>query len=192
MFILRSIFKSLKKPSAQEVESKKQLAYASFNNIMFSLVVDLIILTLFFKPVEQMLSNLFLDDELVGKLLKEATNEKNILELDSLLTEGVFSILFDQGLYLQYLFIWLVNMLIFLAYFVFFYYKFQSTPGQMLISYKLVDENGKKPSLLKLLSRCILGFFSAIIFFLGFFMAAFGKKKQTMHDRLVGSYIIKK
>ena len=77
------------------------------------------------------------------------------------------------------------------AYFVGFWAWRGQTPGKMLLGIKIVTGDGGSINL----GRAILHYFgyfvSAIILFFGFFMITWDSKKQGLHDKIAGTYVIK-
>lgn len=76
---------------------------------------------------------------------------------------------------------------------IWFWSRYQATPGKMLISAKIVDvKTGGKPSLRALIIR-FLGYFPAyLILFLGVIWVGFDPKKQGWHDKMAGTLVIKR
>jgi len=71
--------------------------------------------------------------------------------------------------------------------------KFQGTFGKQVMKIKVIKFNGEinSPiSFLRAFSRNICRFFSAIILFIGYFMAGFTKNKQTLHDMIAECLVI--
>lgn len=68
----------------------------------------------------------------------------------------------------------------------------QATPGKMVISAKLVDvKTGGKPSIGQYVGRYFAYILSALPLGLGYFWAAWDPKKQTWHDKLAGTYVVR-
>ncbi|MEK4508489.1 RDD family protein [Paenibacillus sp. FSL K6-2524] len=68
----------------------------------------------------------------------------------------------------------------------------QGTVGKLILSVKIVDEEGEKISYLRSIGRYLARFISAIILCIGFIMIAFNEKKRGLHDLMAGTYVIKK
>ncbi|MDQ2086601.1 RDD family protein [Herbivorax sp. ANBcel31] len=68
----------------------------------------------------------------------------------------------------------------------------QGTIGKRILKIKVVDINGKKISFLKATARYLCKFISAAIFLAGYIMAAFTRKKQSFHDMITDTVVIKK
>ena len=91
----------------------------------------------------------------------------------------------------------LIMMVLEIVYYTFFVAsKRQATPGKMLLGLKFVDESGRRLTLSKALSRAVLKVISEFLLILGiglfaFITVAFTKKKQTLYDIILHTYVIK-
>ena len=67
------------------------------------------------------------------------------------------------------------------------------TPGKMALSVKVITKDGGQvPGYMKAFLREIVGkFVSSLIFGLGFFWMIWDKDKQTWHDKIAGTVVIK-
>ena len=73
-----------------------------------------------------------------------------------------------------------------------FWAKKQATPGKMAVSAKIVDaKTGGKPSTKQCVGRYFAYILSFIPFGLGFLWVAFDPKKQSWHDKLAGTVVVK-
>jgi uncharacterized RDD family membrane protein YckC len=71
--------------------------------------------------------------------------------------------------------------------------NYQATPGKMALNIKVVDENNGRLSFIRALGRSIVKqFVSGILTLgLGFLAAAFTKRKQALHDLMIGSVVLR-
>jgi uncharacterized RDD family membrane protein YckC len=75
---------------------------------------------------------------------------------------------------------------------VWFWKKFQATPGKMATKLRVVDaETGNTLSLGKCVGRYFAYFISFLPLGLGIFWIALDKRKQGWHDKLAGSVVIR-
>lgn len=66
------------------------------------------------------------------------------------------------------------------------------TLGKMAMGTKVVNEDGRAPSLLTAFMREVIGkFVSAIVLGLGFIWILFDSKFQGWHDKIAGTYVIR-
>ncbi len=71
-----------------------------------------------------------------------------------------------------------------------------ATPGKLFFNLRIVDEQGNLPNLKKAILREVLGKFILYIFTFGlvslfsYFMVVFGSKKQAVHDKIAGTYVL--
>jgi len=68
---------------------------------------------------------------------------------------------------------------------------FQATIGEMLLKLKIIDLFGKKISVLRALSRCLTTVISILPFGLGIWYITTDPKKQSWHDLIAGTFVIK-
>ena len=68
----------------------------------------------------------------------------------------------------------------------------QATPGKMLIGAKIVDAStGNVPTTGQFIGRYFAYLLSTIAFFLGFIWVAFDSRKQSWHDKLAGTVVVR-
>jgi len=67
----------------------------------------------------------------------------------------------------------------------------QGTFGKVLYKMKVVNADGGRLSILNAIGRFFAKFLSALILGIGFFMIAFTKNKQGLHDKLAKTYVVK-
>ncbi|MEH7223209.1 RDD family protein [Bacillus sp. JJ1566] len=68
----------------------------------------------------------------------------------------------------------------------------QGTLGKMIMGIKVADADGNRISFLRALGRFFAGYLSALIIGIGYLMAAFTSKRQTLHDMIASTIVIKK
>ena len=69
--------------------------------------------------------------------------------------------------------------------------KRQATLGKMALNMRVTGLQGERISFLNATGRYFGKILSAIILLIGFIMVAFSDKKQGLHDRLAGTYVVK-
>lgn len=67
----------------------------------------------------------------------------------------------------------------------------QATPGKMAAGIKVTDLNGQRITFGKATGRLLLKYFSGAAFYIGYLMVAWDDKKQTLHDKLAGTLVIR-
>lgn len=67
----------------------------------------------------------------------------------------------------------------------------QATLGKMALGIRVVDQEGERISFAKATGRYFAKILSALILLIGFIMAAFDQRKQALHDRLAGTYVLR-
>jgi uncharacterized RDD family membrane protein YckC len=66
----------------------------------------------------------------------------------------------------------------------------QATLGKMAVGIKVLNSNGETVSFAQALGRYLSKIVSAIILLIGFIMAGFDSKKQALHDKMAGTYVV--
>jgi uncharacterized RDD family membrane protein YckC len=66
-----------------------------------------------------------------------------------------------------------------------------ATPGKMAMSLQVVDAAGKKLPMPQAIGREIVKIVSGMILLIGYIVAFFDDRKRTLHDRVVGSFVVK-
>jgi uncharacterized RDD family membrane protein YckC len=70
--------------------------------------------------------------------------------------------------------------------------KFQGTPGKIAVKIKVVNKHGERVSFLQAFGRNSGKILSALILYIGFFMAIWTDKKQALHDQMANTYVVLK
>ncbi len=200
-FILRPLFRSLAgRGKAQEANVdgnlKKQIIYANFHARFMSMIIDFIIIFSLFSPILSLILGYFFDQNAHVAFMKEFSQNGG-LQADASFSdlwqnEKFRDFFIEQGFIWQIIASILTNLGVLMAYFTSFYYLKQASPGQMLISLKIVNEKLEKPGLARLILRNFFAFFSGLFFFLGFFWILISRKNQAFHDVIAATYVIKK
>jgi uncharacterized RDD family membrane protein YckC len=69
---------------------------------------------------------------------------------------------------------------------------FQATIGELTLNLKVIDLFGKKLSFLRALTRCIATIVSILPFGYGIWYITTDPKKQSWHDLIAGTFVVKK
>lgn len=67
--------------------------------------------------------------------------------------------------------------------------RYQASLGKMALRLKVVDTKGHRLSLPRALGRNLLKLLSCLTFPIGFMLAGWTKRKQTLHDMITGCYV---
>jgi uncharacterized RDD family membrane protein YckC len=67
----------------------------------------------------------------------------------------------------------------------------QGTLGKKVLGLKVVDLNGNRISFARASGRFFASILSGLILGIGYLMAAFNPKKQSLHDQIAGTFVIK-
>ena len=89
--------------------------------------------------------------------------------------------------------LWVVQMVIYVVYFVFMDVKYGQTLGKKALGLRVTDDSGGNISIGKALLRETIGrWVSGLVFGFGYIWLAFDDKKQGWHDKIAGTYVVKK
>ncbi|MBL0286160.1 MAG: RDD family protein [Bacteroidetes bacterium] len=67
----------------------------------------------------------------------------------------------------------------------------QATIGKQLMNMKVVDKNGFRLTPANALIRNLSKIHFCFILFIGYLMAAFDAQKQSLHDKIAGTFVVK-
>jgi len=67
--------------------------------------------------------------------------------------------------------------------------RYQASLGKMALRLKVVDARGHRLSVPRALGRNLLKWLSCATFMIGFMLAGWTKRKQTLHDMITGCYV---
>ncbi len=68
----------------------------------------------------------------------------------------------------------------------------QASLGKIIVGIKVVDKRGRRLTFWQATERIFSKLITNVTFYFGFFIAAFDKKKRTLHDRITHSAVISK
>lgn len=114
---------------------------------------------------------------------------------------GVFSIfstsnvtdnVYEKSLMIIYIFLYFGSLMISVLYYSGMHAsKWQGTLGKLIVGIKVSDLNGQRISFGRALGRYLATILSSI-FFIGYIMAAFTQKKQSLHDLIASTVVVYK
>lgn len=84
-----------------------------------------------------------------------------------------------------------INLLLGIIYYGYFLSTTGQTLGGRAMGIKVVDANGNVLPVGKAVLRYLASIVSAIILGIGYLMMLWDSKKQTLHDKIAGSYVVK-
>lgn len=152
----------------------KDYVYAGFWIRVGANLIDLIILIIVYIFSYWLLTLVFSD--LLSSSLYYMDIDKNIRQGNSFLK--LWDVLFQ-------------NILPFIAT-IWFWLKFQATPGKMATNLRLVDsQTGKTLSKKQSIGRYFAQIISLVPFGVGYFWIALDKRNQSWHDKLAGTVVIR-
>jgi len=173
-----------KKSGIPATEDGRPRDYAGFNVRMMACLIDcvlLLLLTVPLIPLNSYLSEKAINSEAVAAL----GNSENPPTLNQLwqVMKG-----FDWDMLIIYN---IIDIILITSIFIFFWRKYQATPGKLLFSLRVVDKDNFGPiSTKQSILRGIGYIISGIPFCLGFLWIAFNKRKRGWHDMLAGTVVV--
>lgn len=97
----------------------------------------------------------------------------------------------DEGQLLSMIIGFFINILIGMAYHIFFVGWRGQTPGKMALKLKIIQTNGEEMTYGKAFLRWVGYSISGLTLGIGYLMVAFTKQKQGLHDKIAGTYVIR-
>ena len=68
--------------------------------------------------------------------------------------------------------------------------RFQASLGKMALRIKVIDAKGHRLSVPRAMGRNLLKWLSVLTSFIGFMLAGWTKRKQSLHDMITSCYVI--
>ena len=65
------------------------------------------------------------------------------------------------------------------------------SPGKRLLGLRIVTPEGRPPGLGRGFARTTAMLLSIVVLFLGYFWAAWDRQRQTWHDKIAGTYVVR-
>ena len=129
--------------------------------------------------------------DLAGGLLAYPLQKKFELSMDDILGPWVSGGSFSHSMILFFLCYTLLLTLLWGFYFTFFIGWNGQTPGKKWLGIQVLLEDGQVPDTKTAFTRFIGYLVSGGPFFVGFLWALFNKEKQTWHDKMARTIVIK-
>ncbi len=142
--------------------------------------------TFYFASIGRRFAALFLD----GVLLALLSFPLSMMSSAPMMLEPA-STTFDPSMFTGYFFGNFIAMILSAAYYTFFIGHFGQTPGKMIMKIKVVNYDGTMPSYASAFVRHLISILSGAVILLGYIWAFFNPKKQTWHDMVAKTYVVK-
>ncbi len=138
-----------------------------------ALMADLILVSILFVPIVNVLA-LFLPMDAITQAALNPTALQNLPE-KTLHQFLAFQMISNMGLAL---------------YLTGFVAAHGQTPGKAIMRIRVVEENGRKPTLLNSFLRAVVLILSMGLFFLPLAFALFNPQRRAVHDLIAGTYVV--
>lgn len=175
---------------------KEDPIYPNFSKRMLSSVIDLMLVYIILTPLWHYLSLvIYAGPSPVSQMrqLLQKTMQNTPNNLTSITTQQEYIDFINQNGYWPFIQEQAMQLIILGSIMLWFWIKYNSTPGKLILSLQIVDSHSlKKPSIFKLILRMISCIVSVIPFGLGFITTIFNKENRAWHDLLSGTVIVKK
>jgi uncharacterized RDD family membrane protein YckC len=173
-----------------EVSNLSQnIEYASFNRRVIAATIDVIILSLILTPLSSLLDYILYDGKGIIVMLSEFFSaHDNVVS-----SEDLWKFLIEDNVLLNYCIIQFIMFCIIGSFFIGFwiYYK-GKTPGKFITNIRIVDADSySNPTNRRYILRFLCYVLSTLILCLGFIMCSFTKRRQGLHDMMVGTVVIR-
>lgn len=188
------------------VSLKKQIRYGGFHVRACATLIDLFCSMLLLVPVLRLISPLIYGKispfTLFQPIAYDAAKEMTASQQPPSIVRFVEYIIHDPRTY-QYFVVegglWriaidqILQITIFIGIYLFFWLKFSATPGKFAMSLRIVDaDTFGVPTRKQFVIRLLGYILSMLPLGIGFFSLAFNKRKQSWHDKLSHTVVIKK
>lgn len=151
--------------------------YAGFWRRFVAYIIDSILIGIVWSPVQNLLMTRFGFDpaEIEAMSPEQFSNPEALTEFFSVV--GLIALI---GLGVQWLYFGLMESS-----------TKQATVGKMALGMKVTDEYGERVTFARATGRYLAKFVSAIIFMIGYIMAAFTERKQALHDKIAHTLVVR-
>ena len=168
---------------------KKQITYPKFIPRLFSMTIDLVILSIALTPIMNIISRYVFIYTFHQFFLDFSVNIHDTQAIAESVKMPEFTSYISATRFFCYIAVlFLLNSLFMGGYFVFFWRKFGATPGKMVMRMKIVDvDDYSRPSLYRLCKR-FCGYITIII---GIFSMVLSKNGRAIHDKIANTVVIK-
>lgn len=107
-------------------------------------------------------------------------------------SSDVNAAMYEDTIAILYIFLYIGTLMISLLYYAGMHAsKLQGTLGKIIVGIKVTDMNGKRISFGRSLGRFLATILSSV-FYIGYIIAAFTEKKQSLHDLIAGTVVVYK
>ncbi|MFK8040569.1 MAG: RDD family protein [Rickettsiaceae bacterium] len=171
---------------------QKQIIYVGFITRGFALIMDLLIISLLVQFISKAVTPFIFNNLSQEFLTTYNTNFSQIIQSQDPEVMEAFNKYLTQNpnifIYFMAVFV-VINISIAGIFFVSFWYYCSATPGKLLLRIKIAsDDNENNKLTIGQLIKRFFGYFTAIF---GVWSLFFNPKKQTLHDKIARTIVIK-
>jgi uncharacterized RDD family membrane protein YckC len=151
--------------------------YAGFASRFFALLIDAVVISV-------SLGALALTTSVIQSMLEMTTR------IDVVNEWGIVSSLIQTLANPSPLLVSVLSILFFLIYHIFFLSTAGRTPGKAFMGLRVLTAGGTRLSVPRAFVRIIGYLFSALPIYVGFLLVLIDDRRQALHDKLAGTYVI--
>lgn len=191
----------IKKPLLRGLFTKKTrqtngVQYASFNRRLFATSIDLLVLVMIMLPVSIILGLFEIHSTSLTELLKEYIDQQSpgVQPMSWNSITNMISFLSQHGMLAYYLIAnYVVPIMVMSCYLLFFWMRYNATPGKMLTKCEIVDAKTLgMPTKKQYVLRFIGYILSTLTLTIGFLVIGANKRKRGLHDFVAGTVVVVK
>ncbi len=171
---------------------QKQLLYPKIIPRLFSSIIDFMLMTFLFMPFSHLLTSILFVNMFKEYLIHNAIKITDASSITTvLMSEEFTNRYFGTSEMMLYIFInTAVPLFIITMYFCCFWHYMGSTPGKYILGIKIVKENDIKSS--PTMGQSIIRAITSPIGFILIWFSLLSSRRQTLHDKISGTLIVKK
>ncbi|GAB4162581.1 MAG: RDD family protein [Rickettsiaceae bacterium] len=168
---------------------KKQIVYCKFVPRVFAMTIDLIVLSIIMTPIMNVISQYIFLHLFQDFFVTHSVDMSDKMAVSAVIRTQEFASYATANKFFTYFgLVFTLNTLFMGAYFVFFWRKFNATPGKMIMRMRVVDaDDFSTPSTYRLIKR----FVSYVTALIGIWSIIFNKRGMSLHDKIANTVVIK-
>ena len=177
----------------KEPQDDNGLEYASFSGRSFALTFDMLLLFLLLFPLFGYLSQVIFPEFYANQGEQKVQALFQAMAMQQITTENLWQELQALGVMEKMLVDYSLQFLISGAIIVFFWVRFDTTPGLFLFRMHIADaKTGESPTFKQYVIRYIATVISTVPFMVGMFWIFFNSRKMALQDVVAQTVVIKR
>lgn len=176
--------------------TQKKDTIPTLTSRLFAAIIDCTIVIIILYPIQNFILGLVYEvppTTELSKILNSSAQETKLFSqfITNLQHNQKLRQFIAQGKFKIVITIQVLQLIVLASYVLFFWTKYQATPGKMLISAKIVDaKTNKKPTIMQCVTRLFSYTISIIPLFIGFLIVPFNKQRKAFHDLIANTKVV--